>query len=300
LTMRVGLDIGATKLAVRVEAGNRAHTTRVEWVPAADARGDLALLRDTVALALAGRRVDAAGVASAPSVGADGRVVRWPNRPWWVGVPLRAELRKALGVEPTIEDDCAAAALAESATLGVSELLYVGIGTGIGSGVIVGRRLYRGGSGQAGELGHLLVDPGGPPCSCGRRGCLQAIASGRALLARASERRGQPIGPGAFSAAVRAHDTWARTTLREAAAALGVAVSNVCQFLDIGRVVIGGGVAAHVPQLVSGVRAYVRGTTRPGFARPVVGHSIHEANASLMGAMYLAREGASESRREAS
>ncbi len=116
-----------------------------------------------------------------------GAVVFAPNLPLR-NAPLKKILSGRLGTRVVVENDAAAATLGEArfgAGRGVQNLVMLTIGTGIGGGIIVDGALYRGTSGSAGELGHMVIDAGGAPCECGGQGCLEAAASGRAIAARA-------------------------------------------------------------------------------------------------------------------
>lgn len=114
-----------------------------------------------------------------------------PNLPGWVNIPLRDMLREELGVPAFVGNDADVAALAEhrfGAGKGVSDMIYMTISTGIGGGMIFDNRLFTGGHGLGGEVGHMAIDPRGPKCSCGNVGCLEVLASGTAIARRARER----------------------------------------------------------------------------------------------------------------
>jgi glucokinase len=114
-----------------------------------------------------------------------------PNLPGWVNVPLRKMLREALGVPVFVGNDADVAALAEhrfGAGKGVEHMIYMTISTGIGGGMIFNNRLFTGGHGLGGEVGHVGVDPNGPRHTCGNIGCLEVMASGTAIARSARER----------------------------------------------------------------------------------------------------------------
>ncbi len=102
----------------------------------------------------------------------------------WRDVPLVEMLQESLGVTVRLENDANAAALGENvfgAGRGTRHMLYITVSTGVGAGIIVDGRLYGGAKGSAGEIGHTIVDPSGPPCGCGKRGCLESLSSGTAI-----------------------------------------------------------------------------------------------------------------------
>ncbi len=111
-------------------------------------------------------------------------------------MPVTAPVAAALGLPVTMVHDVTAAGIAEwrcGAGRGVDDLAVVVIGTGIAVTLVTGGALVRGGAGQAGELGHVVVRPGGPPCACGQRGCLEAISSARAIADAYAARSGRPV-----------------------------------------------------------------------------------------------------------
>lgn len=189
------MDIGGTKIAVGV--GGRSGTIRARrrrpTEPSGRPADDLARIAEDVAavvaeagLALADVR--AVGVTAPGPLDAErGVVLLPPNLPGWRDVPIVDRLRDALGVPVFLENDANAAALAEwhfGAGRGFHHLVYLTMSTGVGGGLILDGRLYRGVLGSAGEIGHLPVEWEGEPCSCGQRGCLEAYVGGAAWARR--------------------------------------------------------------------------------------------------------------------
>jgi glucokinase len=220
----------------------------------------------------AGRAV---GIACAgqihPSTGA---VVYAPNLGWH-DVPLATHLGRALGRRVAVENDVRAAAWGEfcfGAGQGADSLIAVFVGTGVGSGAVLGRSLWRGGANAAGEIGHTQVVPDGLPCACGRRGCLEQYVSGkgfqqrvrRALDAGLRTQLVQATGgdPTRLTAtmvwaAVNAGDALARQIWDEAERFLVLAVANYVTLLNPDVLVLGGGVIETVPRLFEVVAAGV-------------------------------------------
>ncbi|MCS7223277.1 MAG: ROK family protein [Armatimonadetes bacterium] len=179
------------------------------------------------------------------------------NIPEWKGRNLKADLERIFQCPAFVENDANAAALGEwrfgSAT-GAQSLLYITVGTGIGGGLIIEGRLVRGTSFAAGEIGHIPVEPEGPVCGCGRRGCLEALASGPAIAERAQEylARGVPsllsewgtsVSARAIADAAEKGDLLSRHLLATAGKYLGIACAMVVNLLNPDRIAIGGGVA---------------------------------------------------------
>lgn len=288
----LGIDIGATKLAVRAETGGVSWDRNVPWPPTGGAAADLATLRETVdeARRQAGGPFTRVGVAAAPSLDTAGSVSAWPSRQSWAGMPLLDVLTTACGAPVVIADDGSLAALAEARTAACPDLAYLGLGTGVGGGLVVGGRLLLGAFGQAGEIGHLPIERSGPACRCGRRGCLQARLSAEALSRRAGRLRGRPATPEEFVRGVEERRRWALRTLDAAATALARAVLVVSELVEPAEVRIGGGLGAALPTLPERVAAALAPMTRPGRRPPRIRAAVLGARASVVGAVCLARD----------
>ncbi|MCS7179425.1 MAG: ROK family protein [Anaerolineae bacterium] len=136
-----------------------------------------------------GEPVAALALSAPGPVDAHRGIVRFtPNIPGWKDVPLRDLMAETFRVPTFLANDANLAALGEfrfGAGRGVQDLIYLTISTGIGGGIIIDGRLYEGGQGLGGEVGHMVVEPSGPPCGCGGYGCLEAVASGTAIAREA-------------------------------------------------------------------------------------------------------------------
>lgn len=176
-----------------------------------------------------------------------------PNLPGWEAVPLKALLEAEFGLPVCVENDANATALAEhrwGAGRGCRDMAFLTMGTGIGAGLILNNALYRGRSGLAGEIGHMTLVPNGPLCLCGRRGCLEALASGTAIGRMGRERFGEST--------VTAHDVCdrarlgdpvAREIIAEAAYFMGLGLAALLQTLNLERIVLGT-LAVHAADLL--------------------------------------------------
>jgi glucokinase len=207
-----------------------------------------------------------------------------------------------------IDNDANAAALGEAlfgAGRGERNVLYVNIGTGIGAGVILNGSLYHGNNGVAGEIGHVTVQPGGPPCGCGKRGCLEALASGPSLGRRARDAavrdrlaaaallqlaagEVQGIEGAHVFAAAAAGDPFAKQLVEETAGYLGLAFANAANLLDPGVIVVGGGLADAGEVLFAPLRDAVRQHLLPSAPAPPVVPAALGYNAGIAGALALA------------
>ena len=203
----------------------------------------------------------------------------------WDNMPLSEMLRAEFGVPVAIDNDGNAAALGEwrwGAGQGCASLLYVTVSTGIGGGWVLGGQIYGGADGLAGEIGHLLVHPGGARCACGKRGCLEAEASGLAIGRVAQERLAAEPGAGEtlralagdpaaittaeqVARAAERGDSLAAAVLERAAAALGTGLGAAINLMNPERIVLGGGVTK------SGARYWqtVRETARAHALTPI-------------------------------
>jgi len=284
----LGIDIGGTKVAVRVvDPGGGHRDTTFAWRPGATVEEDVAALAASLR-PLTGS-VTAAGVAFPGIVAADGTVAAWPSRPSWTGLDARALFRDLLpGTAVTVADDGDAAALAEADALGCADLAYVGIGTGVGGGFVAGGRMWPGPARGSFELGHVVIDAGGPRCACGRAGCLQAVASGPATLARAAGRRG-PVSYADLQDGFAAGRPWARDVVAESCAAVATALIGVEELLHPALIAVGGGFAAGLPGYVELVAEHRDRLARAGCGRAPITAAAGRALSSLDGAVLLAR-----------
>lgn len=246
----LGIDLGGTKIALGILEGERLiYRARIPTPhEGADSVLQAMVTEASKAMAASEAPVTAVGVGTpGPIDYARGVVVFAPNIARFRNVPLRSRLEEALERPVAIENDANAAALAEhhlGAARGAESSLFVTVSTGIGGGLVAGGRVRRGAYGQAGELGHLTVLPGGPVCGCGNQGCLEAVASGRALARDASYAYAEPVDTAALFERWRAGETKARRIVEAAVGYLGQALADAQKLWDPEIVVVGGGVAA--------------------------------------------------------
>lgn len=181
-----------------------------------------------------------------------------PNLPGWEEVRVESEMRRRLDFAVFVDNDANLAALGEfayGAGSGVTEMLMVTLGTGVGGGLILRGEIYRGAVGAAGEFGHMILHPDGPICACGRRGCVEAYVGSRGILRNVQERlnMGQEsllsridpdkMTPKDINDAAMQGDELAIEVFREAGEYLGIGLGNVANLLNIQKAVVGGGVA---------------------------------------------------------
>jgi glucokinase len=203
----------------------------------------------------------------------------------WTRVALADLAAGAIGVPCVVENDANAAALAEVRARGgdvPSPLLFVAVGTGIGGALVVDGRLLRGASGTAGEIGNTTIREGGPACWCGRRGCLNTLASGAAL------ERDLGLAPGTLVDHAGRGDPRVAAAVERAARALGTGLANAMNLLNPALVVLGGG----VPRLAGFCEAVARAARAEAFAEAAAACRIEPARAgyeaAALGAALLA------------
>lgn len=300
-TLTIGIDFGGTNLRIAAYSPDVgvlhsiALPTRLQAGPHAvvdDMCGAVLELlgRYSETHQLAGIGVGSPGPLELPA----GRLHHPPNLSGWDGFHLLAEMEKRLRLPVAVESDANVAVLAEYALglgkqLGVESLCMLTLGTGVGGGIILEGKLWHGATGMGGEAGHIMIDPEGPTCGCGSKGCLEVCASATAV-ANAAERL---IGAGRAPGLARLKGTRASLTaldIAEAAGlgdldaldiygqtgrALGIALAGLINILNLPLYVVGGGVAKSwdllSPSLFDELerRSYVYALTAPG--RPASG-----------------------------
>ncbi len=247
--MYVGVDVGGTKvLAVETsETGEVLRTARDSTPGRGDPVSELedALTRAVEAVA-DGRPLTAVGVSAAGLVEPSGQTVRFATHLPWREEPVRERLAARWGAHVVLDNDahCATEAeLAYGAGRGVGSFLLVNIGTGIGGGLVVDGRVWRGAGGMAGEFGHMQVVPDGLECECGLLGCWEQYCSGRALERVVRVALGSHLDGPEVTARAQAGDELARQAFASIGTWLGVGLANLVAAFDPALLVIGGGVS---------------------------------------------------------
>ncbi|MFB6840268.1 ROK family protein [Streptomyces sp. NPDC056361] len=283
-------------MAFRAESsgpgGAASRDSAVRWRPSATLAEDLDALRAHVKDLGAGAEEPLAGVGVAvpATLDAGGRVTAWPTRPSWVGLDLAEVLRDLFpGSAVCWADDGDLAAVAEADAAGHSDLVYVGVGTGIGGGIVLGGRPVPGSRRGSCELGHLIVDRDGERCDCGRRGCVQAEASGPATLRRAAAARGTDVTFEELRSGHADGAAWAVTAVERSCAALAAALVGVGELVRPSATVVGGGFAAGIEGFVAEVARQAGLLARPGHPVAPVLPALLGGGSSLHGAVLAAK-----------
>lgn len=209
-----------------------------------------------------------------PVISSDGTVGSPPIMRGWDGYPIYDRFSRFFGCPVSLNNDAELGALGEwayGAGRGESNLAYVKVGTGIGSGLLLNGQIYRGATGSAGEIGHITIEENGPLCSCGNRGCLEALAGGRAIARCACEavmngqrtqlsaiQPPQSIQASDVISAARNGDLVAQNIVSDAGAHLGTAIASLVNLFNPSMVVVGGRVSQMGDLFLEPVRATVR------------------------------------------
>jgi glucokinase len=281
----LAVDVGGTKMAVGlVEPAGRVLTWSQVPTPAdLDAEQLWRTLN-----ALITKMVEGAGVSPADLAGFGcgcGGPMEWPagvvsplNIPGWRGFPLRARLAERLpGIPVRVHNDAICMVAAEhwrGAGRGRDNVLGMVVSTGVGGGLVLDGRLVAGESGNAGHIGHVVVDPDtGPDCTCGGRGCAEAIARGPALVAWAQAEGWRPDQQDATAKELAADGALGHpvglAAMRRAGRALGIAIASATALCDLEVVSVGGGLSQAGPLLFDPLEEALRAHARLDFTRQV-------------------------------
>jgi glucokinase len=287
----IGVDVGGTKVLVAAVDPDAPIALLAERrVPTPE--GSAALVEViTAAVRQVAEELGAAGRGPVAGVGVGlpglvdrtGTLQGAPNLPGAVAAPVGADLAASLGLPVVVDNDANCATWAEvvaGAGRGARDALLVTLGTGIGGGLVLDGRLHHGAHGYAGEPGHMVVDPSGPICPCGRRGCWERYASGSGLAwlgQRAADsgaapelaRGGRAVTGEAVVAAARAGEVGARAVMAEFSWWLAAGLANLVDLFDPEVVLVGGGLADEADLFLD--------ATREAFGQLVLGGAVRSA-----------------------
>ena len=293
----VGIDLGGTKMAAGLAAADGQVLATVRR-PTNVSAGPTAILGALVnmveeLLTTHGLRRDqlsAIGMGVPCLLERDSHICRFSPNLFWRDVDIGSFWHQHFSCPLVVDNDVRLGALAEQtwgAGQGAHDLLFVAVGTGVGSGLILGGEIYRGGRGLAGEVGHMTLIPDGPVCNCGNRGCLETYAAGPAIARRAREAmaadrgsllwqlcgdKGEDVTAELVSQAADKGDELAQRIFEETGRYLGIGLASVATLLNPERIIVGGGVALAGEKLFRPLRQTLaeRVLTVPGIDYPVL------------------------------
>jgi glucokinase len=247
-TLHLGLDLGGTNIKVATLSGtdNGFEVLTTDSVETGAADGPEAVVANLVEIGskiTGAQPVDTLGLGVPGHFDRDsGQILLFPNLPGdWEGFPLRAQVESGLGIPTWMINDARAFTLAEGilgAGKGCDTLACITLGTGVGGGIMIQGKLHRGAFGVAGEIGHQTIIPDGPPCGCGNRGCVEALARADVL----ADLAGKATAAEVFEAA-KLGEPESTAAIAQVAGTLGIALSNVVTLIGPDRIVVGGGIA---------------------------------------------------------
>lgn len=307
----VAADFGGTNLraAIVEEGGELLERHEILTPSGATPEGILEKVADLLAgvVTTSGTRPIAACVAVPGLINADeGKVLVAPNIAGFRNLVLTTPIEQRLGIPTYIENDASAAALGEfrfGAGRGTRHLLHATLGTGIGGGIVVDRKLYRGATGLAGEIGHIVIDPGGPKCNCGSRGCLEAMVSGVAFAERSKKLIAsgkapilaslvgdrEPKGRDLFAAAQQG-EQMAEAEIRHGGHLLGLGLGSLVNVLNPDAVTLSGGLVNMGEMLLGPLRGAMHSIAYGPASGTIVRLSELGDDAGLLGAAAVAFE----------
>jgi glucokinase len=292
-TFAIGIDLGGTNLRIAVVDSTGKILEKITVATESRRGSDLVIDEMCAAARTLALKFQGSGELAGIGIGIPGIIDmktgtlrESPNLPGWRDYPVQNEIEHRLGTSVFLENDANAAALGENwlgAGNGVADMCMLTLGTGVGGGLVLGGRVLHGMTGMAGELGHIVVDPEGPACNCGGRGCLEQFASATAVKRMAHE----AVSGGKASELARAAledpefspkvvhqmalqgDPAARQIFQCVGQALGIAVAGLINIFNFPMYVIGGGVAnswdAFAPAMLETIQrhSYIYRVTAP-------------------------------------
>jgi predicted NBD/HSP70 family sugar kinase len=295
----VGVDFGHSHL--RVAVGNLAHQVLAEQSEPIDVDASAAEGFDR-AEQLVGRLVESTGIGRDKVLGVglgvpgpidveSGTLGSTAILPGWSGTNPRQELAGRLGVPVQVDNDANLGALGElvwGAGRGVRDLAYIKVASGVGAGLVVDGRIYRGPGGTAGEIGHITLDEAGPVCRCGNRGCLETFTAARYVLELLRGSHGDQLTIPKMVQLGREGDPGCRRVIGDVGRHIGMGVASLCNLLNPSRVVLGGDLAEAGELVLGPIRESVSRYAIPSAAQRLsVMPGALGARAEVLGALAL-------------
>ncbi len=262
----VGVDLGGTsvKVGIVTEKGKIVKKTSIDTKASGGPKVVVAQIEKAVAQLLEKnkKKIQGIGIGAPGTISTKkGTVQNPPNLPGWEKVNLGKIIEKKFGNDVYVENDANAAAIGEmifGAGKKLESFLMITLGTGVGGGIIFNKKLFRGQTGGAGELGHMTIDLNGPKCNCGSFGCIETYVGNNYLVERVKKQLKEnksslilklvdndlsKLTPKIINDALVQDDKFAQSVIVDLGKYLGAALASACNLLDISTFIIGGGVA---------------------------------------------------------
>jgi predicted NBD/HSP70 family sugar kinase len=295
----VGVDFGHSHL--RVAVGNLAHQVLAEQSEPIDVDASASEGFDR-AEQLVGRLVESTGISRGKVLGVGlgvpgpidvetGTLGSTAILPGWIGINPRQELADRLGVPVQVDNDANLGALGElvwGGGRGVKDLAYIKVASGVGAGLVIDGRIYRGPGGTAGEIGHITLDESGPVCRCGNRGCLETFTAARYVLELLRGSHGEGLTIPKMVQLGREGDPGCRRVIGDVGRHIGMGVASLSNLLNPSRVVLGGDLAEAGELVLGPIRESVSRYAIPSAAQRLsVMPGALGARAEVLGALAL-------------
>src|SRR5699024_2429539 len=264
----MGVDIGGTKIAIAIvsEYGNIIEKNIIQTDHSKTPEQMISIIYDEIKKVVSEsgvqlEEIKGVGVgAPGPLDSENGRIICPPNLKSWIDIPIVQLMKQELALPVLLENDANVAALAEKwigAGLGSNNFAYMTVSTGVGAGIIVDGNLLRGIKGNAGDIGHTVVDPSFGQCSCGQYGCLESIASGTAIAEHGTKIIGRELSTKEVFELYSEGEEKIVDLIERIFRVLGVACVSMINTFDLEKIVIGGGVSEVGEVLFNAVQSYV-------------------------------------------
>ena len=289
----IAIDIGGTKTLVSVFGDSEQEACETEEFstqPAEGVDGFFERLSDVCLRMKGNRNINRWGLCTAGVVSPENGNLIWSPNLKWKDVELFRRASSFLGTKGVIENDCNAAAFGEwTFRKDIESLIYVTVSTGIGMGMVVQGKILRGANNAAGEIGHTIVKPDGPTCTCGRRGCLQAISGGRGLEIRAHDLLGIEVSTKEIIDRAQLNEPLFKEMITEASETLGRFLCNLIDSLDPSVLVIGGSLGKNQYYFDRILKTFEENYYRIPGKKVKVELSSVEPNPNIIGILSLSR-----------
>ncbi|MFC8506885.1 ROK family protein [Streptomyces sp. NPDC057411] len=295
----IGVDFGHTHL--RVAVGNLAHQVLAEEAEPLDVDASAAegfdraeqLVTRLIAATEIGRdKVVGVGLGvPGPIDVSSGTLGSTSILPGWGGINPADELSARLGVPVHVDNDANLGALGElvwGSGRGVKDLAYIKVASGVGAGLVIDGRVYRGPGGTAGEIGHITLDESGPVCRCGNRGCLETFTAARYVLPLLQPSHGADLTMERVVQLAREGDPGCRRVIADVGRHIGSGIANLCNLLNPSRVILGGDLAEAGELVLAPIRDSVSRYAIPSAARQLsLAQGALGGRAEVLGALAL-------------
>lgn len=269
MALAIGIDIGGTKTAVGIVNQQGELLTKHTIPTDLSVSPNIMMKRINTTiqqllneLKMTKDEIKGVGVgAPGPIDSKQGKIVCPPNLPSWKGFELVENLKKRIGLAVKLENDASAASLAEmwiGAAQEAKDYIYMTVSTGIGAGIIINGNLVTGASGNAGEIGHMVIDPSYGKCKCGQKGCLEWIASGTAIARQGTKLLKREVTAEEVFTCYFNGDVQIVKMVNAIFERLGMACVSLINLFDVNLIVLGGGVSKVGHPLVNSIENYIK------------------------------------------